>query len=236
MTGGTLVMSKAVNLHSHFKKRFEELGFSGITITSLEKDALRMLINEIKPKLIIVGARYYQCSTPYMMGELKKVFPKINMAAVSICEYPAELAMYFIINGIKSYVTAWEGLDQFYKGLGDIAKGKEYISPDVQKRLDMRKDYPKPASTITNRQKEVLRLTCNGLREVEIADMMHISRRTVDTHKKELFTSLNVRSSFDLIRVALSTKIIPEEEIYFYPKHFILKPVPDRTNIVGDRN
>jgi DNA-binding NarL/FixJ family response regulator len=228
MSGGTLVISRAVNNHVYYKKSLEDFGFPNVTPTDLEKDALNSLIYDIKPKHLLIGARFYQCSTPYMMGELAKRFPKINMAAFSFEEYPAELAMYFIFYGVKSYVSKFDGIDQWYKGLADIRDGKEYISPAVQQRIDSRTEYPKHSLNISKRQKEVILLTCNGFKEVEIADLLHISRRTVDTHKREIFTMLNVRSANELIRAALTLEMVKLEEMYFYPKDYVLKPSPDR--------
>ena len=71
MKGGTLMISRAVKNHSYYKGRLEALGFSNVTLTALEKDGLNSLIRDLEPDLIMMGARFYECSTPYMMGELK---------------------------------------------------------------------------------------------------------------------------------------------------------------------
>jgi len=74
MAGGTLVVSRATNLFSHLKKRFEQLGFTDVTVTGVEKDGLYMLISELKPRLVIVGAEFYLSATPYMMSGLLRRF------------------------------------------------------------------------------------------------------------------------------------------------------------------
>jgi DNA-binding NarL/FixJ family response regulator len=227
MAGGTLVISRAVNNHSYYKKRFRELGFGDVTLTALAKDALHFLIRDLKPSLVVVGARFLHGSTPYMMGELKKMFPKIKMAAVSLDEYPVELGMSFIINGVSSYVCGFEGVDQFYKGLDEIANGREYISPEVVKRIDMRQEYPDPAPTITQHQKEIILMICNGFKNIEIADTLNITKRTVTTHKTEIYTALNVRNDNELIRNALDLEFVTREGLYFYPNDFVVNPLPD---------
>jgi len=55
MRKGTLVVSRAVNNHPYYKKRFEALGFPDVTVTALEKDALSSLIRKLKPKNIVMG-------------------------------------------------------------------------------------------------------------------------------------------------------------------------------------
>jgi hypothetical protein len=101
--GGTLHLSKEKMLYPLFKKRLAELGFTNFEITGEERDSLNSVINDLNPRLILVDSDFYECSTPYMMGQLLKSFPKLNIAAVSaLCKIPADLAMWFVINGVKS--------------------------------------------------------------------------------------------------------------------------------------
>jgi len=233
MKGGTLVISRAVSNHLFYKRRLEELGFLNVTATALEKDALNMLIKDLKPDLVIIGARFFQRSTPYLMGELKRKFPKISIAAVSIGEYPSDLAMQFIIKGVKSYATSFYGLDEWYRGLEEIRKGRNYIAPAVQERLRMRQDKPLPDEIITDRHNEILLLVCNGFRENEIAEIMNISRRTVTTYKTEIYTAFSVRNPIELRMAAEDLDIIERKGMLFYPKNFVLNPLPDKLIELG---
>jgi DNA-binding NarL/FixJ family response regulator len=226
MTGGTLMVSRAVNLHGDIKKKLETFGFDNVTVTDFEKDGLNMLIRELKPRLLMMGCMFYQCSTPFMVAALHKEFPKLNIAVISITDFPADLAMYFIINGAKSYVNFWEGSKQFYKGLEEIRKGHEYVSPEVVERIDMRKYYPEPSGKLTNRQIEITRLIANGYRGDEIADVLHISSGTVDNCKTEIYTAMNVRNENELIRVAINLEIINADELHFFGGDYVLKPLP----------
>jgi len=227
MSGGTLLVSRAVNNHAYYKKRLMALGFSNVTVTAAEKNALFLLIREIKPKLILMSARFYQCCTPFLMGELHKTFPKIRMAAISLGEYPADIAMYFILNGITSYISSFDGVEQFYMGINEVVKGNAYISPEVVKRIELRRTEIQPAGIITERLKQVLRLVCCGFKDNEIGDVLSISRNTVLNQKTKIFTSLNVRSPLELIRAALTIEILRLEELYFYPKDYTVNPLPE---------
>jgi DNA-binding NarL/FixJ family response regulator len=227
MAGGTLIVSRAVKMHTRFKEKLEKRGFSDVSVTSTEKDALNMLIDELKPGTLIMGARFYECCTPYMLGQLKRNYPKINMAALSIVEYPADLAMYFIVNGAIAYVSAFDdGLDCWYECLESIKKGKEYISPIVQERINIRGEFPKAARKLTARQLEIIRCLCNGFNEAEIADVLGYSINSIDSFKREIYTKLNVRKCTELIRVALYQKIITQEELVFSPRGLTLRPRP----------
>jgi DNA-binding NarL/FixJ family response regulator len=188
----------------------------------------------MKPDRVMMGARFFYSCTPFMMGELRKAFPDIPMAALVIGEYPPDLAMYFILNGINSYVTSFMGVDQFFKGIDKISKGREYVSPGIMERKQMRDPEPKPSGNITARHREVIRLICSGFWDKEIAGILHISKNTVTNHKTDIFTSLNVRSPIELVITALTQGIVRLDELCFRPYGLILNPLPEE-NIKGRR-
>jgi len=224
MKGGTLLVSRAVKLHADHKKGLEELGFKDVSVTSADKDGLNMLINDLKPRLVIVGSGFYKSATPYMMALLKKQFKDLNIAAVSISDYPADLAMKLVINGINSYVNYFDGTSEFYRGLDCMREGKHFVSSSVQERMEMRRELPTAANELTERQTEVLRLLCNGFNTFEIADELCISRRTVEFHKTELFNNFGTRNENELIRVALYLGLIKVDELDFYGGRYTLRP------------
>ena len=234
MAGGTLFFSRAEVNHAHYKKRFEDMGFHDVTISALEKDAQYSQIRELKPELIMMSARFYHSCTPFLMGELRQMFPKTRMAAVVLGEYPDDVAMYFILNGINSYITSFDGVDQFYEGLEEVAKGRKWISPGVVKRIELRWEHPDPAGKVSGRHKEVIRLICSGFQDEEIAETLALSKRTIARHKTHLFTSLNVRSPIELVRAVLTLEIVRLEEMYFYPRGYTVNPLPG-DKILGRR-
>ena len=159
------------------------------------------------------------------MGELKKKFPKINYAAIGIGEYPVDLAMYFILNGAKGYVNTFDGFEDFYHGLEDIRKGKEYIPNPVQERIDSRrKNYPEPAHTLSPKLVEVIRCICNGFNKYEIGDTLQLAISTVANYREEIYRSLNVCNGEQLYTAALTLGIVTKEELVFRHTNFTCKP------------
>jgi DNA-binding NarL/FixJ family response regulator len=228
MTGGILVVSRAVNNHKYYKKWIEGKGIKNVRVTDADRDGLAFIIDEMKPDLMIMGARFYQCSTPYMMELIKKDFPELNMAAVCFDEYPADLGMYFILNGVKSYFNMFEGIEQFNNGLAKILEGKIFVSEVVKKRIEMRKGEPLPARKLPQKHIEVLRCICNGFNKEEIADNLYLSPRTVENYREEIYRCLNVNDIAELFRAALRLHFVTEEELIFCPRKFTLKPLPSK--------
>ena len=62
-----------------------------------------------------------------------------------------------------------------------------------------------PQVKITRREREVMKLCCEGLLAKEIADRLNISQRTVETHKTNLFKKLGINNTMELVRYAQVT-------------------------------
>ncbi len=227
MAGGALVLSRHEQNHRHYKSCLEKMYRGNVKVTSVDKDGLVSTITNMQPDLLIMGASFYQCCTPYRMLLLKKQFPDLNMAAISLGEYPADLGMYFILNGVTSYINMIENIEQFNKGLESIMNGKVVISEAVQRRIDKREGIAlEPARQLPQKHIEVVRCICNGFQKYEIADTLYLSPRTVEAYREEIYRCLNVRNGEELFRAALRVKIVTEEELVFCHRDFKVKPFP----------
>ena len=228
MQGGTLVVSRDTKNFSHYKTELEKIRFPEVTCTCAEKDALNSIIREMDPSLVIINARYYQRATPFMMGRLLKMFPKLNIAAVSLDDYPPELAMYFIRNGVKSYAAYYDGIHELKNAITDIRDGRKYVSPDVMKCMKKRDEEIEPASEMNDYYKLIILFTCDGWKDEEIGDLLGVTRRTISTHKSEIYRSLNVRNENELIKIAKELGFIEQQGTSFFPKDFVVTPLPDK--------
>ena len=229
--GGTLIVSRAVNLHSHYKKELEVLGFRNVTHTSADKDGLNFIIGETKPWLVLMEAGFYQAATPYMTGELLRTFPKLNIAAVSLYDYPLTLATWFIWHGAKSYVNMWDGYEEFNRGLLVVRDGRQYISPLVQASIDRRGEWPDTRNKITCRQQECLIMLCCGFDPESIGKEMHISRKTVYNHLGILYNTFHARNREEMVSLAWELDLVTKQDIRFYDKKHDVKALPEWAEI-----
>jgi DNA-binding CsgD family transcriptional regulator len=225
--GGTLVVSRAVTLFPQIKQRFEELGFQQVEITGEELDSLNFVINEKKPRLLLVGSGFYKAGTPYMMGRLLKVFPKLNIAVVNVGGFPDELAVWFIWRHVKSYVNLHEGYEEFHRGLQEVRQGGAYVSPNVRRLMDDFSEWPKTADNVTDRQMEVLYLICNGFIAERIGATLHASRATVNYNLDRLYKAFHVGSREELIRMAFALKLVTDKDLIFYDRKTKIEGLPE---------
>jgi DNA-binding NarL/FixJ family response regulator len=216
--GGTLVVSRAIKLFPCIKKRFEDLGFKDVEITGEEKDSLNMVINELKPRLVLVGSAFYQACTPLMMGRLLKLFPKLNIAAVTVYEYPDSIAAWFIFNGVKSYLNLWEGYEEFYRGLQIVRAGGEYITSGVKEAIDLFSEWPKTGSKATAGLMEVLILLCNGFTANSIGRELHLTRKAVYNRMDRLYAVFNTTCRDEMVAKAWALHLVTDKDIRFYDR------------------
>ena len=222
MAGETLILCRENKLHNYYLERLKEKGFTNMTITDVDKDGLNNLIRELKPKLVLVEANFYECCTPYMMSELLNEFPDLNIVAVNVYKYPDNIAKGFIINGCKSYVNMLEGIEEFRNGLEKVKNGKKYVSPNVKALLELLPFLPDPAYTITPKQEAITRLMCCGFKDSDITDILFMSRTTLHTHKNEIMKLLNISNNpLMVFKSAIELGIVNKDELNFYPANFV---------------
>jgi len=218
MKGTTLLVSRYTKLLPHFKKRLEALGFNDVHVTDKEKDSLNMLINEIKPRYLLISSNFYYAATPYMVGQLVRLFPRMTIAAVTTAPFPDDLAANFIFHGAGYYINLFDGLDEFYHGLHCILQGKKYVSPAVQNIINDLSEWPEVKKKANQRQIEVLLMLCNGYCNIDIADCLHISRKTVDYHINTLKKVLHVHTREQIICMAFYLDMVRKEDMGFFAK------------------
>jgi len=233
MTGGTLIVTKKISRHKDFLEEFSALGFPNVSVTSSDKDALYFLIDELKPDLILIDAMFYAAGTPYMIKALLghkqfKSFRNLNIAVFAVDEYPADLGMMFIANGVKSYIDINDGKKQYNEGLISVCKGEIFISVSAQKRIDLRDEIPAPVKILTEKQKTILLLKCSGFKVSDIADCLCISESTVNNHKEEIYKRLGCDNPFELIIIADKIGLFTLEDLLFFSRKFEVKPKVNR--------
>jgi len=143
--------------------------------------------------------------------------------------------MSLIINGVKSYINLFDGMEQFYEGLACVRDGHSFISASVQERMDIRDELPRRSSPITDRELEVLRFLRDGFFVEEIAKELPISVRTVIFHKKEMYSKFSVRNERELIRATDYLKLVKQDEPHFFGRDFEISPRPCKKK-VGIKN
>jgi len=108
------------------------------------------------------------------------------------------------------YITKNEPEDSVLEAIRKVSGGIAYFSPEVKARIVVDSQGAKlaskgrsRASTLTEREMEVLRYLARGMAKKEIARIMHISVNTVNRHTTTLMAKLDIHDRVELARYAI---------------------------------
>ena len=106
--------------------------------------------------------------------------------------------------GVSGYILKNTGRDELLKAIRTVATGESYFSNEVTKTImDSFKTGATTAVQLTRRELEILRLIAQAYSTAEIADKLFISTYTVDTHRKNLLSKLNMKNTAALVNYAI---------------------------------
>lgn len=113
-----------------------------------------------------------------------------------------------IENGASGYLIKSASAEEIAEAIATVMKGKMYLSVTMEHVLRPLSVTPADLPVLTKREKEILGHIAEGLTNNQIAERLFISPLTVDSHRKNLLTKLNVNNTASLIRFAMEHRII----------------------------
>lgn len=181
------------------------------------KDALQMTLDQ-KPDLIILDI-----TMPDMYGieVTRKIKDKLPDVKILILSMHLDLRMIIEVlqAGADAYTLKDSEPSELITAVKNVLAGKMYLSSKVIKLLvsDYISKHSIPVSLeqlkdLSARERQVLRLISESKSIKEIAQELHISRSTADTHKANLMRKLGCDNTNELIRFAMREGIVDLDE------------------------
>ncbi|NOI14205.1 response regulator [Vibrio hepatarius] len=112
--------------------------------------------------------------------------------------------------GAKGYVLKDVGSEELVMAINQVAQGRSYLCPQASDRL-LEQINEKPETkddTLSKRESDVLKEIVNGSCNKDIADALHISVRTVETHRLRIKKKLGANSTAVLVKLALEKGLV----------------------------
>ena len=165
---------------------------------------------DLKPDLLVLDARLPGLSGVDILRRIGKQLKNTRVLIFSAYESPA-LVREMLEAGAHGFVEKTAGLGEFKKGLETIAHGGTYFGPGVAALLRTVVANNSPTSgmdTLTDREREILKLVAESNSTKEIAQKLGISVKTVDNHRTNLMRKLNLHDVASLTRYALEIGLI----------------------------
>jgi two-component system response regulator NreC len=184
-----------------------------VGIATNGREALEM-VRELMPDVVLMDI-----AMPIMDGieatrRIHKEFPKVKILALT--QYDDKAYVFPVIEaGASGFISKTAASSELATGIRSVHRGDSFLSPSVARflvedfqQIASRKGSQDPYEQLTNREREVLKLVVEGYTTQEIADMLVLSPKTVERHKTNLMSKLDIHNRTELVKYALRKGII----------------------------
>jgi DNA-binding NarL/FixJ family response regulator len=149
---------------------------------------------------------------PELIGLIRQQFPQVRVLALSM-DYDLASVQEVLAAGGTGYLLKNLLGPELSTAIRQVAEGNAYFSPEVGRLLLNQLPRPghsavPPAPHLTPREIQILHLIAREESNLRIADQLHISERTVETHRKNILTKTGCKSMVGLVQYALRQKLI----------------------------
>ncbi len=191
---------------------------SGIEDFEIVKEAnngkeLLEQMESLIPDIVLMDMNMPEMNGLEASKEIRKKYPEVKILVLTMhgsIDYIQKL----IKAGAQGYLLKNTGKTELETAIRTLIKGENYYSDEVTKRImqglqkKQSQDNDYQIVELTEREKQVLILIADELTTHEIADKLFISHHTVETHRKNLISKLNVRNVNGLVKYAVQQGLV----------------------------
>jgi DNA-binding NarL/FixJ family response regulator len=177
------------------------------------RDAIRY-VDKTHPDLILMDLSMPRLNGLDAIKEVKKGHPKTKVVALTV--HKTEEYIHATLEaGADGYVLKDATHEELIQALRHVLSGKRYLSPGVSEKVidgylqGKKKAKPhSPWDTLTQREREVLKLIAEGYKNKEVADLLFISLKTVEKHRANLMKKLDLHNASALTAFAIEKGLV----------------------------
>ena len=175
------------------------------------------LIERQRPDVVLMDIAMPGLNGLEAVTRVTEEFPQIRVIILSM-HSNEEYVLWALRAGAAGYLLKDAGPAELELAIMAVMKNETYLTPAVSKHVT---DYVRrtaeelPASSLerlTPRQREILQLIAEGHTTQEIAQLLELSAKTVDTHRSQLMDRLDIHDIAGLVRYAIRVGLITAEE------------------------
>lgn len=183
----------------------------GLTVDSLVAPEL---IGKLQPDIVISDIQMPGLTGKEIIAETKKRSPSTKVLSLSMAGDAATIAE-MMDAGASGYLLKNTGREELCDALVKIHQGETYICAAANVALTKsfleRKKNPEEEGAsvhLTPREIEIIGLIAKEMSNARIGEVLFISERTVETHRKNIFRKTGTKSVLGLVKYATDRKLI----------------------------
>lgn len=174
------------------------------------REALR-LITDLDVELLITDLTMPDMDGITLIRRALKRTPELKCMVLSM-HTAKDRVVSALKAGAAGYVYKDASAEELMIAINAVTKGATYLHPrvagSVVEVLRESDELTDPLDTLTDRQREILKLIAEGLSTREIGERLVVSAKTVETHRAQLMERLNIRNVPGLVKFAVRTGLV----------------------------
>ena len=199
---------------SHLLSQEEDMEVMGTTEDGQEAIALA---SELLPDVIILSATIPNLGGIEASGQIKASSPRTGIVILSSYCHGAYL-LPALRAGAAGYVLRTAPIDDLFNAIRSVNAGGETLDAravsDILHRFAIEQlDQMESHEELNKRELDILKLAARGFHNRGIADQLHITERTVQTHLANIFRRLRVGSRTEAVLHAVKSGLLPIENL-----------------------
>ena len=191
-----------------FYPEFNVVGTAGDGLEAIRQ------VESHQPDVLLIDLSMPRLSGMDAIRDIKKRFPRIRIIALTVHKTD-EYILATLQAGADAYVLKDASQEELILAIRTVLAGNRYLSPGVSQKviegyLDSRElGLPVTAfDSLSAREREVLKLIAEGYKNREIAELLHISLKTVEKHRANLMKKLDLHNAAALTSLALEKGLV----------------------------
>ena len=177
------------------------------------------LAKKFKPEIIIMDVSMPRLNGIEATRQIKAIYP--NIAILPLTGYDDDEYVFALLEaGAAGYLLKDSSGEELIEAIRQVMTGEPVLHPKIMKKVLNRLRSPveeqatqAAGEVLSDRETEVLRLAAQGMSNMEIADSLTLSVRTVQTHLRSIFNKLGVGSRSEAIVFGLKKGWLTLEEL-----------------------
>ena len=168
-------------------------------------------IPELKPDVVVLDITLAKANGIEVLKNLRVHFPDLKVLMLSMHDENL-YAMRSVRAGAQGYIMKMTATDEVVAAIRQILKGELYLSPQIAKQTMMRlvgrrkEGTTSPIDDLSDRELEVFQMVGDGLTTRQIAERLHLSVKTIETHKAHVKEKLNLQTATQLTQHAIHAR------------------------------
>jgi len=173
------------------------------------REALQ-LARDTQPDIAIVDYSLPELNGRDLTLKLRKVLPRLEILIYTMHDRE-DMILDVLQAGARGFVLKSDSEQDLLSAVDALSVHRPFFSGSISETLltQYLRSRPQPtSSTLTHREREVVQLIAEGKINKQVAQLLNISIKTVETHRATAMQKLKVRTTAELVRYAVRNKIV----------------------------